>query len=214
MPPYFRFAILLILTVMLGLPLGSSSSPGQGHLLATVEVISQKYCSVEDDELFAVDLKLRVNFQNHSDKVLILDKQFGKFASEQIIAKSKESLALGNLESNPIFDSFGYEDPPHFKPSTKLLRSNFILLAPGQSFESSTTVGTYVWYVSKPDKLSVLNYGSHVLQMGFVGWSYAAKAAQFAEAWQKFGELVTEVIYTEPIEFQIPRNPTIEKTCN
>lgn len=76
MPPYFRFAILLILTGMIGFPLRSSSSPGERRLLATVEVISQKYCSAQDDELFALNLELRVNLQNHSDKVLILDKQF------------------------------------------------------------------------------------------------------------------------------------------
>jgi hypothetical protein len=212
MPSYFRIASLLIAIGTLSLPVGSLSSPGQGRLIATAEVTSQQYCPVED-ELFKVVLSLRVKFENRTGKVLILDRQVGKFPDERIIAKTKESLALRDYEDDPIFDSFGYEDPPHFKPSAHLLRSNFVLLAPGQSLETGTSVEVFVWYASRSGRSGAINYGDHVLQMGFAGWSYTAKASQFAEAWSKFGQLVTEQIYTEPIDIQIPKDPKIEKTC-
>jgi hypothetical protein len=208
---YFRIVSLLVATSALSLPVGSFSSTGQERLIATAEVISQKYCSL-DDALFSVDITLHLRFENRTDKVLILDKQFGKFPSRRIIAKSRESLALRDYEDDPLFDSFGYEDPPHFTPSMGLLRSNFILLPAGQSFESSAAVDVFVWYV--PDRKGRVTYGDHVLQMGFLGWSYEAKASQFEEAWRKFGQLVTEEIYTEPVLFQIPRNSQIDKACN
>ena len=167
-----------------------------------------------DPELFRVDITLRLKFENHTDKVLILDKQFGKFASRRIIAKNRESLANRDYEDDPIFDSFVDNDPPDFHPSVHLLHSNFVLLPPGQSFERVSTVSPFAWYVSTPGRRGAINYGDHVLQVGFLGWDYAAKASQFEEAWRKFGQLVTEEIYTEPIPFQIPRNPQIEKACN
>jgi hypothetical protein len=183
MPFHLRITSLLVATGMLSLPVGLFSPPDHGRLIATAEIINQKYCPVED-ELFKVILTLRLKYENRTDKMLILDKQIGKFPDERIIAKSRKSLALRDYEDDPFFDSFGYEDPPHFKPSIDLLRSNFILLTPGQSFDSGTTVEVFVWYESKPPRKGAINYGDHVLQMGFVGWRYAARAFQFAEAWR------------------------------
>ncbi|MFZ0634453.1 MAG: hypothetical protein WA755_14290 [Candidatus Acidiferrales bacterium] len=177
--------------------------------------VSQKYCPGEDNIMFSAVFTLRLKFENRTDKVLIVDKRIGKFPDVQIIAKSMESLALREYEADPIFDSFGLDhDPSHFKPNTRLLRSSFILLPPGQSFQNDTTIAAFVWYVNTPDRKGPINYGDHVLQMGFSGWSYSANASRFAEAWRTFGELVTEEIYTEPIDFQIPQRPQIEKTCN
>lgn len=214
MRAHFRFASLLIAIGALGLTMGSFTPDGERRLTPTAEVISQKYCSLDDNELFRVDVTLHLKFENHADKTLIVDKQFGKFPSRSIIAKDSKSLANRDYEYDPIFDSFVDADPPEFNPSIRLLHSNFVLLAPGQSFERITTVGAFVWYVSKPGRKGAINYGDHVLQLGFLGWSYAAKASHFEQEWRKFGELVTEEIYTEPVVFQIPRNPQIEKACN
>jgi hypothetical protein len=213
MPLQFPSACLLIAIGTIGLTVGSFSSNGEERLIPTAEVISQKYCSL-NNERFKVEITLRLRFENHTDKVLILDKQFGRFASRRIIAKNRESLASRDYEDDPIFDSFADNDPPDFHPSIHLLRSNFVLLAPGQSFERVSTVEVFTWYVNTPGRKNTINYGDHLLQIGFVGWTYAAKASQFEEAWRKFGQLITEEIYTEPVVFQIPRNPQIEKTCN
>jgi hypothetical protein len=213
MPLHSRFAIVLIGAGALGLAMGPFSSHGGQRLIPTAEVISQKYCSL-DNEVFKVDITLHLKFENHTDKVLILDKQFGKFPSRRIIAKSRESLAQRNYEDDPIFESFVDDDPPHFNPSIHLLRSNFVLLAPGQSFERTSTVEVFARYVSKSGRSGAINYGDHVLQIGFLGWSYSANASAFEEAWRKFGQLVTEEIYTEPILLQIPKNPQINNACN
>lgn len=213
MPLHWRTAIVLIAMGFPYFAVGPYSPSDSPPVTATAAIINQKYCAMED-ELFWVSLTLRVKFENRSNEVLILDKEVGKFADEQIVAANLESLALRDYESNPIFDSFGYQDPPHLKPSLNLLRANYILLAPGKSFESNTTIEIPVWYVPTGDRTGTLNYGRHVLQLGFFNWRYDAKASQFAKAWRKFGQLVTEGIYTEPIDFQIPRNPQVEKTCN
>ncbi len=214
MPLDFRITSLLIATGLLSLTVASFSPPDQGRPLATAEIISQRYCPA-DDKVFKVVFALRLKFENRTDKVLILDKQIGKFVDEQIIAKSMENLALRDYEAEPIFDSFGVDrDPSHFKPNTRSLRANFILLPPGQSFQNDTTIAQFVSYVNTPGRTGPINYGDHVLQLGFSGWSHSAKASEFAEAWRNFGELVTEEIYTNPIEFQIPNNPRIQMSCN
>jgi hypothetical protein len=212
----FRVTSLLIATSVVSLTAGSFLPPDQGRLIATAEIISQKYCSLKgEDKLFNVAFTLRLKYENRTDKVLILDKQIGEFPDQQIIAKSKDALALRDFEADPMFDSFGLDkDPSDFKPNTRLLRSNFVLLDPGQTFQTATTIGAFVWYVSTPGRKGPINYGDHVLQLGFSGWNHSAKAAQFAEAWRNFGELVTDEIYTEPIEFQIPKSPRIEKSCD
>jgi hypothetical protein len=213
MPLHFRIISLLIITGTLTLAGASFSSPDQGRLIATAEITSQKYCPA-GDERFKVVLTSRLKFENHTSRALILDKQVGKSPDERIIAKNKESLALRDYEDDPIFDSFGSEDPPHFKPSIHLLRSNFVILEPGEAFDSGATIELFVWYTHEPGRKGMIDYGSHALQMGFVGWRYSAAASKFSDAWRKFGELVTEEIYTEPIDFQIPRNPKIEVKCN
>lgn len=167
-----RITGLLIATGLLSLSVASSSPPDQGRLIATAEIIRQKYCPVEDeDKMFNVVFALRLKFENRADRVLILDKQFGTFPDQQIIAKSRESLALRDYEADPIFDSFGGDrDPSHFNPNTRLLRSNFVRLPPGKSFQSDTTIGAFVWYVNNPGRKGPINYGDHVLQMGFTSW--------------------------------------------
>lgn len=215
MSVYLRIIGLLIAAgaAVLSLPVKPSSSSDDGRLVATAEIVSQKYCPV-DEKLFNVVLKLRINFENRTSKALIIGKDVGKFADDQIIAKTKEELALRDYESNPIFDDFGYQDPPDFKPSILLLRSKFVLLEPGKSFETDTTVEPFVWYVSTSGRKGAINDGVHVLQLGFVSWGYTAKYLPFAKAWRKFGQLVTEEIYTEPLDFQIPKNPQIERKCD
>ena len=207
---------LLIATGLLSLPVVSFSPPDQERLIATAEIISQKYCPIADeDKMFNVVFGLRVKFENRTEKTLILDKQIGAFPNQQIIAKSMESLAQRDYEADPIFDSFGLDrDPPHFKPNTRLLRSNFVLLPPGKSFQNDITIGAFVWYVNRPGRKGPINCGDHVLQMGFSSWRYSSNASRFAEAWRALGELVTQEIYSEPINFQIPTNPRIEKFCN
>lgn len=213
MPLHSRFPILLIAVGALAGTMGSLPPQGEERLMPSAEVISQEYCSI-GNELFRADITLHLKFENHTDKVLILDKEFGKFPSRRIIARSRENLAQRDYEDDPIFESFVNDDPPHFNPSIQLLRSNFVLLAPGQSVERTTTVEAFARYMSKSGRSGAINYGDHVLQLGFLGWRYAAKASQFEEAWRKFGQLVTKEIYTEPIPFQIPRNPRIGKACN
>jgi hypothetical protein len=164
---------LLIAIAMLSLAIESLSSPDQGRLIATADIVSRKYCSAVAAELFTVVFTFRVKFENRTDKVLILDKRIGKFPDEQIVAKNRESLALRDFESEPIFDTFGLDDEPSYpKPSRRLLKSNFVLLAPGQSFESRAKADVFVWYRGTPDRKGPINYGDHVLQMGFSAWSH------------------------------------------
>jgi hypothetical protein len=214
MPSHSCITSLLIVAGILSQPVGPSMSSDQGELIATADIVKQEYCSTED-KLFSVALTVHVKFENRTGKTLILDKQIGKYADREIIAKSAETLEQRDYESDPIFDSFGLDkDPPHFEPSTNLLHSNFFLLQQGQSFERNITLGTFAWYTARAGRTSALNEGGHVLQIGFSSWNFKASSSTFAEAWRRFGNLVTEEIYTQPVDFQIPKNPKIDRTCN
>jgi hypothetical protein len=63
----------------------------------------------------------------------------------------------------------------------------------GSILHSSRTVGAKTLRYPSAHWKGPINYGDHVLQMGISGWSYSAKASQFAEAWRSFGQLVREI---------------------
>lgn len=78
--------------------------------VATV-LVGQSYC-YGDVDLYRVDLKLRLRFENRTDQKLILDKEIGNFYYRVGVARTKAELAIGNFESHPIIDWFFSDKVP------------------------------------------------------------------------------------------------------
>jgi hypothetical protein len=87
-------------------------------------------------------------------------------------------------------------------------------LSPGQTLESKIYAYVIVQYENRKELAGSIRPGVHVFQMELSAWNRPGEASDFAKSWQKFGDLVTGVIKTEPLEIRIPSNPKVQRNCN
>jgi hypothetical protein len=94
------------------------------------------------------------------------------------------------------------------------LGGDFIVMSPGDMFQSETNASVVAQYENPKNFAGAIRPGSHVLQLDLSAWGHAEAASTFAKSWRKFGELLTGVIRTEPLEIRVLRPPTSRKTAN
>jgi hypothetical protein len=180
---------------------------------AIPELIGTRYC-FGDAEVYSVMLKLRMKYVNRTHKTLILDKEIGKAWYEENVARSLDELAAGKYEYNPNKDWF-FSDKRKLpdKPNTDSPSSDFVVLAPGETFVSEINAAVVAQHENPKNFAGSIRSGVHILQLELSAWSHPGESAVFAESWRKFGELMTGVIKTEPLEIRIPLDPKVEKEC-
>jgi len=211
---HFLTAILLVITCVLGAIAANRPSDENQPLRASPEIIGVRYCS-GDAETFSVWLRLRVKYLNRTAKTLILDKEIGKRWYSEKVARSQEDLESGKFEYNPNIDwVFSDKDKLPSKPPTDSPNSEFVVLMPGQIFESEIHTALVAQYENPKNFAGTLRPGIHQFQMELSAWNHPGDASGFAKSWQKFGQLVTGMIKTEPLEVQIPSNPKVEADCH
>ncbi len=182
-------------------------------LKAMPELVATRYC-YGDAEVFSVWLKLRVKYVNGTDKTLILDREIGKAWYGEKVARSLEDLAAGKYEYNPNNDwFFSDKDKLPQRPSTDSPGPDFAILAPGDTFESGINTGVIAQYENPKNFVGSIRPGVHIFQVELSAWNHPGEASVFAKSWRNFGELVTGVIKTEPLEIRIPSNPKVEENC-
>jgi hypothetical protein len=210
-----RTRVALVLAVVPVLLTASAKIPSKDDqpLRAIPELVGTRYC-YGDAEVYSVWLKLRVRYVNRTDKTLILDKEIGKALYSEKVAANLEDLAAGKYEYNPSkFWLFTDKHKLPDKPSTDSPGPDFAILAPGDTFQSEINTGVIAQYENPKSFGGSIRPGVHVYQMELSAWNHPDEASVFAESWQKFGELVTGVIKTEPLEIRIPSDPKVEKKC-
>ena len=186
----------------------AENSTGQ-RLTATPELVGQKYCS-GDNDIFSVVLDLRVKFVNRGDTPIILDRGIGKAWYQLAVAKNKESLLAKNFESHPNLDWIGSVQVPSTGSPERLLRSEFVVIAPGANSEAEVKPFVFVWYQNVNDPKGMIIAGRHVIEVYLSAWNHAGNPSKFKDAWRQYGELADGVITTEPVEFEVPKNPMVE----
>ncbi len=176
------------------------------------EVVSQTYCK-SDDGVFLAGLNLRLRFVNVSTGAVILSR---KVESSPIVraAQNAESASHGDFlyapDVHPLLTKPA-PDAPSFgmAPNPKL----FVILAPGQSFETLAKTGVFVGTdtVEANGKNGLLAKGSYVLQVGIHTWPYdwpdfTAKmdTRKLKTRWAKYGELASGLVYSDFAPFTIP----------
>lgn len=203
--------ILLAITPLLAAP--SVPTRDDQPLGAVPEVAGTRYC-YGDAEVFSVWLKLRVKYVNRTDKTLILDREIGKAWYSEKVARNLEDLAAAKYEYNPNIDWFNTDKDklPH-KPKTDSPSPDFVVLPPGQTFESEINASVVVQYENPKNFVGSIRPGIHVFQMELSAWNHPGEASEYAKSWRKFGQLVMGVVKTEPLEIRIPSNPNVEEKC-
>lgn len=182
-------------------------------LKAIPELVGTRYC-YGDAEVYSIWLRLRVKYVNGTHRTLILDKEIGKAWYGEKVARNLYDLAAGKYEYNPNIDwFFSGKDKLPDTPNIDSPNSDFVVLAPGEAFVSEIKADVVAQYENPKNFVGSVRSGVHVLQLELSAWNHPGEASAFAESWRKFGELVTGVVKTEPLEIRIPPNPTVEKTC-
>jgi hypothetical protein len=205
---------LRVLFLLATTPLLVAGSPPTKELEAVPEVVGMRYCYDGDAELFSVWLKLRVQYINRTTETLILDREIGKLYYQVKVAQNVEDLAARRYEYNPNIDwVFSDKDTLPEKPKTDSVGSDFVVLAPGQAFESEINPSVFAYYGNAKDVRGSIRAGRHVLQMDIAAWTRPGEASEYAKSWRKFGRLVTGVVKTNPVEIRVASNPSVEQKC-
>jgi hypothetical protein len=155
-----------------------------------------------------------VKYVNRGQRAVILEKAIGKAWYSVKVARTLEDLHAGNYEYNPNIDWFFTDkDKLPDKPNAKSPSQDFVILSPGQMFESEIDAAVVAQYENPKNFVGSIRPGVHVLQLELSAWSHTGESSEFAKSWRKFGDLATDVIKTEPLEIRIPSNPKVEENC-
>jgi hypothetical protein len=191
---YPRFICLLASAPLLVVVAANRPATQDQPVRAVTELVGTRYC-YSDAEVFSVWLKLRVTYINQSEKTLILDKEIGKAWYSEKVARTFKDLSAGKYEYNPNIDwFFSDKDKTPDKPKADSPSADFVILSPGQTFESEINTGVVAQYENRKDFAGSVRSGAHVFQMDLSAWSHPGEASEFAKSWRKFGDLVTGVI--------------------
>jgi hypothetical protein len=213
--PFASALALLLLSVMpmlraLGVP---RSAKEEQPLEAIPELVGTRYC-YGDAEVYSVWFKLRLKYVNRTHKTLILDREIGKAWYGEKVAKNLDDLITGKYEYNPNIDWF-FSDKAKLpdKPKSNSLDSDFVVLAPGETFVSEINASVAAQYENPKKFAGSIRPGVHFLQLELSAWNHSGDASAVAESWRKFGELVMGVVKTQPLEIRIPSEPKVEQAC-
>jgi hypothetical protein len=187
--------------------------PTEKLLTAHVEVVNQSYCHV-DDESFVASLNLRLQIINSSGHPVILSR---KIVAPPIVRAARDlqsgekgdflfapegHFAVAELPTGPLFGD---------APDMKL----FVLLAPGEKFETVVPAGVFgANDAAKNQKGNgLLAKGSYVLQVGVYTWPYEwpyfevkTSSRELKQRWIKYGDLATGLVYSDFAPFTLPEH--------
>ena len=222
-----RFHCCLLFTVLFSLAVEPQNQPpsiaaqpqkqdqrpasGESKMRVDGRVVGQTYCDA-DSRFFPVLLEISLRFTNLSNGAVILSRKIpGPVAVR--VAKDLGALRIGNFEYNPTFDWTQAELPKAPSLGNAPDSELFAILSSGESFEthiSAHVIGT------KTRREGLVGKGKHVLQLGVETWPYQwpwytpIDAHKLADQWNKYGQLVTGIVYTEPLPFTIPEKVKVE----
>jgi hypothetical protein len=180
-------------------------------LKLTAEIISQRYCRATD-KTFTVIFRAKMSVLNQSNQQLIVEKTLATGGYGIVIARDAKSLSEGNFLYNPVLEWQIEHDPPEpgYEPG-----GDFAILAPGKSFQDqrelwAAGVGLIHDADDAPD---AIRSGNYVMRISFSTWDYISKPEATLKRWKTFGHLVFDPVVSDPLPFNLPADPKIEK-CN
>jgi hypothetical protein len=208
--------VMRVLPVIAGLLVVASLCPGAGArrqpVRAVPEVIGQRYCP-EDGEVFGVLFQLRITYTNQTRHTLILDKEIGKSWYQIGAARNLEDLKAAKYEYAPNID-WEITDEAHLPKTASPAEpgTDFVILAPGESYQSEINILVFAQYESPKKVSGTLSAGSHVLRIDLDSFVHLGAPARLEKSWKR-GRIVTGRVVTEPVTIQVPANPKVEAAC-
>jgi hypothetical protein len=166
----------------------------------TADLKEQTYCRADPDT-FGIQLRLALHGTNQTGGTLIVIKDMSQAYYSIQVAKNADDMAAEKYEYDPIID---HSEIPPGAPDDADLSKRFIVLKPGESFDSVTTVGVMATRASYPHVRSTLTPGKYLARVTLSTWQYMNPPEQTALRWKQQGRLVSEPITIEPIWFDVP----------
>ena len=200
--------ILLIFSAGLVLPaLAGSASEGQ-PLKVKLAMLTQRYCRGSGD-VWAIWLKLQLQTTNITGRKLIVQKTIGRAWYTPIVARDEKALAEHDFEEAPMVEFAPTES--EIRGPSQDLDKDFVILAPGESFEAESSVDLLVGAgAPSPTNKGLIRTGVHVLQLRLATWTYATPPKPFRDKWKDFGELLYETVKSEPLPLRVPLESEFE----
>lgn len=109
-----------------------------------------------------------MKYTNHTNQKLILDKGIGKAWYGVKVARNLEDLSAGRYEYNPNID---WTESSQEKLKADSPGGNFIVLAPGDTFQSEINASVVAQYKNPKNFAGAIRPGSHVLQLDLSAWA-------------------------------------------
>jgi hypothetical protein len=186
--------------------LAQTNAPKQ-QLVITASIVSQQYCA-NSPNMTTLQMRLHLRYTNAGNQKLILYGGDDLFYQAKIRAVRAENgarpyeIAVLNARYLEI------ENEPVEQPAPGKL---FVILQPGASYETETTVGIgLVGQSAMRDRHAIIE-GEHTLQLIVSTWYRSQSLAEkLRRQWQRKGLLWSSTIASNEITFkaQRPQSPS------
>lgn len=174
----------------------------------TTAIIRRRSCLPK-----TLDLTLKLRFRNAGEATVILSKR--TLLGRILVSRSPEDAAAGKYMWSLRYSDFPGEDDAGFGFNAPTDLTNFVVLRPGEVYESEEGVAftTRVPAVAGPRPLPEIDFsdGTYFLQLGFLTWPYVADPAPLREKWKGKGFLWTRGLLSEPMPFTTDKDEPITK---
>ena len=168
----------------------------------TTEIVSQRYCK-GDAELDAIDLNLKLRFENIGNQKIILYRNSEEI--DQLIVRENRGEVAGDYE---ISSMVTWLMSGEWKVGESDLNKTFIVLPPKGTYETQTSAARI--FVSREgiDKIAgAVGNGEHFLQIRVSTWYGSRELADnLRNTWKQSGYLWTNSILSLPMKFKVDAN--------
>lgn len=188
-----------------------STAPISAAVPAPLEIVETnlartRYC-YGDAEVFVAQLEVRLKVRNTSDETLILPRK--PFVPASRVSSGLAAAQRGEYDFEFGGMEIGLPTPPiPRRPDPK----HFVLLAPGKTTTleaQGSLAARYQGTKPIPEIVEAGNTPAVRLLLRF--WPATEDPDRLQSAWEGFGIIVRERIWTEPFEVAIPAKPAVRE---
>jgi hypothetical protein len=192
-------------------PIRERSATDAAPLKIKAEITREKYCA-DSDGTYNIIFSLHMRFLNQTNVRLIVEKALGHGLYHITVTGDAKNLAAGDHEYDSNEDWIFGQVPPETPEQFKSPGPNFAILNPGESLDAESDF----WAMhagsqrDSAENRSPLKPGSHFLQVTLATWNHHTEPEEVRKRWEPFGDLIYKPIKTEPLAFNLPRDPKVE----
>src|SRR5687768_14118955 len=191
-------AVILLSQIFLLSPVAAQSPR---PLQLTAEVIEQKYCSINRDNI-TLQLKLRVRYSNHGAERLIIYQGHDLFYQ----IKVRNDASSGAQPYEVLLLNMHYFDEEFERIDASSPGKVFEKLAPKEVFERELLTGLGVTDLDKHRSSTAVKPGRHTVHVIVSTWYQTPQlAVKLRRQWQRKGVLWTQPLTSVPVSFVIEK---------